>query len=105
MSSQSKCFLCVSASWRLCVNCCPQIHALSIGLINAVRFICLFASAAAGIGTGRAAESAPGLPPDYKLLCQQDFEKPGAIKDFVFTDAKAWKVSETNGNSSLELFA
>jgi hypothetical protein len=72
---------------------------------NRFQLFCILVSVAAGIGTVQAAENAPGVPPGYKLLYQQDFEKAGAIKDFVFTDAKAWKISESNGNSSLELFA
>lgn len=47
---------------------------------------------------------AGSIPTGYKLLYEQNFENPGAIKDFAFTDARAWKISSTNGNSSLELF-
>ena len=50
-----------------------------------------------------AGEKPATLPSDYKLLYEQDFEKPGALKDFVFTDASAWTISATNGNSALEL--
>src|SRR3954452_22940901 len=43
------------------------------------------------------------LPQGYKLLYQQDFNKPGALKDFVMSDATAWKISETNAVFGLEL--
>ena len=51
------------------------------------------------------ASAAPaGLPENYKLLYEQNFEKPEAVQDFVFSDPKAWTLSTTNGNTSLELF-
>ena len=56
------------------------------------------------LATIQAAVQSPDLPAGYKLLYQQDFEKPDALNDFVFTDRKVWKISTTNGNSSLELF-
>ncbi len=48
-----------------------------------------------------AAEAA--LPSGYRLLYEQNFEKSGAIKQFVMTDATAWKVSHTNNQRALEL--
>src|SRR4051794_1989616 len=44
-----------------------------------------------------AADKDSGLPADYQLLYQQDFASADALKDFVFTDASAWKVSEGDG--------
>jgi len=44
-----------------------------------------------------------GLPADYQLLYQQDFAKADALKDFVFTDASAWKWSEGDGKQAMEL--
>jgi hypothetical protein len=41
--------------------------------------------------------------PAGKLLYQQDFEKPGALKDFVMTDPAAWKVATTKDKRALEL--
>jgi len=55
------------------------------------------------VALSRAAENSAGIPAGYKLLYEQDFENPGALKDFVFTDASAWTISATNGNSALEL--
>lgn len=49
-----------------------------------------------------AAETPAGIPAEYKLLHEQDCTKPEAIRDFVFSDAKAWKLSTTNGETSLE---
>jgi len=54
--------------------------------------------------TGSAMLRAASIPEGYKLLYEQDFDKPEAIKDFVFTDPAAWKISAKEGNSSLELF-
>ena len=51
-----------------------------------------------------AAEKSAAIPAGYKLVYEQNFEKPEAINDFAFTDANVWKISTTNGNSSLELF-
>ena len=44
-----------------------------------------------------------GIPADYKLLYSQDFLKPEAVGDFVFSDPAAWKVSEGDGKTALEL--
>lgn len=49
-----------------------------------------------------AASRAADLPSGYKLLYQQDCAKPEAIKDFVFSDPKPWKMTTTNGETSLE---
>ena len=53
---------------------------------------------------GQAAENQGPIPKSYKLVCEQNFQKPDAIKDFVFSDPNAWKISTANGNDSLELF-
>ena len=49
-----------------------------------------------------AAGTPAGIPADYKLLYEQDCAQPEAMKDFVFSDVKAWKMSTTNGETSLE---
>ncbi len=54
-------------------------------------------------GTGWSAESSSGIPAGYKLAYEQNFEGTEGIKDFVFSDPKAWTISKTNGNTSLEL--
>src|SRR6266566_1634884 len=51
----------------------------------------------------QAAGNAVG-PAGYKLVYEQNFERPDALKDFVFSDPGAWKISTKDGNSSLELF-
>ncbi|MBI2946238.1 MAG: hypothetical protein HYY23_01225 [Verrucomicrobia bacterium] len=43
------------------------------------------------------------LPDGFKLLYEQTFENETALKDFVFTDAKAWKFSTDEKSSALEL--
>lgn len=50
-----------------------------------------------------AAERPTGIPDDYQLLYEQKFTSPDALKDFVFTDASAWKISEAGDRSALEL--
>ena len=54
-----------------------------------------------------AAWSADGdgnIPKGYELQYEQNFEKPDSLKDFRFTDVKAWKLSQEGDNQSLELF-
>lgn len=50
-----------------------------------------------------AAENPPDIPAGYQLLYTQDFTSPDALKDFVFTDASAWKLSDGDGKQALEL--
>ena len=65
----------------------------------------LFGAWLFGLASVPAAEPSAPLPAGYKLVYQQDFQKPDAIHDFVFSDPGVWKVSTTNGSSALELFA
>lgn len=61
-------------------------------------------AALAVVTTAAPAEGPPtGVPAGYKLLYSQDFTKPGAIKDFVFTDPDAWKLSTDGDKPALEL--
>jgi hypothetical protein len=48
--------------------------------------------------------AAPAIPADHKLQYQADFAKPETFKEFVFTDAKAWRLSHEDGIDALELF-
>jgi hypothetical protein len=54
---------------------------------------------------------AEDIPADYRLLYDQSCEKSEAIKDFVFSDPAAWRITNdaksrnSPGNSGLELFA
>ncbi|MDB6124585.1 MAG: Signal peptide protein [Pedosphaera sp.] len=50
-----------------------------------------------------AKDQVPTLPKGYKLVYQQDFSKAKALQDFVMADPKAWKLSQINNHSSLEL--
>ena len=49
------------------------------------------------------AADAPKLPAGYKLLYEQNFTKPDALKDFVFTDPSAWKLTKEKDRPALEL--
>jgi len=49
------------------------------------------------------AATPPGIPADYHLIYQQSFDSTNALKDFVFTDAAAWKLTTGNGRTALEL--
>ena len=49
------------------------------------------------------AADAPKLPAGYKLLYEQNFTKPDAIKDFVFTDPSAWRLAKEKDRPALEL--
>ncbi len=52
---------------------------------------------------GLRAENPAGIPSDYRLLYSQQFNSADAIKEFVFTDPAAWKISEGDGKTALEL--
>lgn len=43
------------------------------------------------------------IPARYRLVFEQRFAAPAAIRDFAFTDPAAWKFSSTNGEGALEL--
>ncbi len=64
-----------------------------------VHLVAAFLSAAAPVW---AADTA-NVPAGYKLLYEQKFEKPGAMKDFVLTDASAWKVGKEKDKENLAL--
>lgn len=53
--------------------------------------------------TTAAAELPADIPESYKLVYQQDFSNPAALKDFTFTDPSAWKISSSDGKHALEL--
>ncbi|HUR47688.1 MAG TPA: hypothetical protein VMZ27_17525 [Candidatus Saccharimonadales bacterium] len=61
----------------------------------------LLAAGSYAFGMGAVAAE---IPKNYKLQYAQDFEKPGSLKDFVFTDPHAWKLSKEGESASLELF-
>ena len=66
------------------------------------RQLLLTASALLAALTLHAAD-APKLPAGYKLLYEQDFTKPSALKDFVFTDPSAWRLAKEQEKPALEL--
>jgi hypothetical protein len=43
------------------------------------------------------------IPANYKLVHEQRFTTPDALRDFAFTDPQAWRFATTNDNSALEL--
>ncbi len=45
------------------------------------------------------------IPSGYKLLYEQKFEEPDALKHFQMTEAKAWKYSREEKGGALELAA
>ena len=49
------------------------------------------------------AADAPKLPAGYQLLYEQDFKKPDALKDFVFSDPAAWRLAKEKDRPALEL--
>ncbi len=50
-----------------------------------------------------AADKPAGVPDNYQLLYQQDFNGASALKDFVFTDPAAWKLAHDEKTAALEL--
>lgn len=74
---------------------------------NRLAFLCrIVITCAVALGAAAViarAENPAGIPADYRLLYAQDFKKPDALQDFVFSDPTAWKVSEGDGKAALEL--
>jgi hypothetical protein len=58
-------------------------------------FLCL------ALNTGAFAASI--VPAGFKLVYEQDFEKPSAIEDFLFSDRAAWKTTKDQKTAALEL--
>jgi hypothetical protein len=69
--------------------------------MNTRQFL-LCASALFAVLAARAAD-APKLPAGYKLLYEQNFTKPDALKDFAFTDPSAWRLAKEKDKPALEL--
>jgi hypothetical protein len=67
-----------------------------------MRLICSIAAACL-VSASAFAENPSGIPSDYRLVYSQDFAKDDALKDFIFSDPDAWKVSEGHGKKALEL--
>lgn len=66
---------------------------------------CLALAIAAVPAAVQAAGPAPSAPvPDgYRLVYEQHFDSPDSLRQFVFTDAKAWHWSADGASHSLEL--
>jgi hypothetical protein len=47
--------------------------------------------------------AAEGVPAGYELVYEQDFDSPAALNDFRFTDPRAWKLGDREGDGTLEL--
>lgn len=73
--------------------------------INTLTSICVAAISmvATSFLCGAADAVSAAVPAGYQLLYDQSFEKGDPIKDFVFTDASAWKVSGEGKERALEL--
>lgn len=50
-----------------------------------------------------AADKPTGLPDAYQLLYEQRFDNPSALRDFVMSDPKAWKLASEEKGGALEL--
>lgn len=44
-----------------------------------------------------------GIPNDYQLLYEEDFEGKNPLKAFTMTDPNAWKIADHQGNHALNL--
>lgn len=55
------------------------------------------------LGSQLHAANPAGIPEDYRLLYTQPFSSTNALRDFVFTDAAAWKIGQGDGKAALEL--
>ncbi len=74
-------------------------------MLNRPPKLCLIGTLLAVPLAQAVAAEPPALPPGYRLLYEQDFEKPSALADFVRTDAGAWKVARDGKGAALELVA
>src|SRR5262245_47557145 len=70
---------------------------------NFVAHLTFVTLLAASSGSLSAADKPANLPASYKLLYEQSFDNPKALKDFVFTDAQAWKFAKEEKGGALEL--
>jgi len=69
-------------------------------------FLCSLLSLGVCVSGLRAADTPKDLPAGYRLLYEQNeqnLEGEGALKEFVFTDPKAWKWSKDEKSAALEL--
>ena len=66
------------------------LSAIACGLVTVAMTLCL-------------AANPPGIPRAYRLLYGQSCSSTNALREFVFTDSTAWRVTSTNGKSALEL--
>ena len=62
-----------------------------------------FASCAFAVAAFAATAAETNLPAGYKLLYEQNCDKPDVIREFVMTDPGAWRIAETNNQRALEL--
>src|SRR6266403_5984287 len=62
----------------------------------------LFLILVAGLSSN-GAEKPAGIADGYKLLFEQKFDAESSIKDFIFTDSKAWKWSKEENGGALDL--
>jgi len=44
------------------------------------------------------------IPSNYQLVYSQDFSLPQAFANFEMTDKTAWRINDSGGNNTLELF-
>jgi hypothetical protein len=68
-----------------------------------MKLLALALAGVLGAGLVSRAADVPKLPAGFKLLYDQDFSKPDAIKQFVFSDPKAWRMAKDGDKGSLEL--
>jgi hypothetical protein len=66
----------------------------SVGCLAGLLLIC---------DAAYSADPSSNVPAGYKLLYHKQFTGPDDLRDFVMTDAKAWRVTKTNDSVALEL--
>jgi hypothetical protein len=71
--------------------------------LSMLRALPLFAAIlVVGLAPAASVRAEP-IPANFKLLYEQNFEKPESINDFVFTDPTEWKLGSDASNTWLEL--
>lgn len=69
-----------------------------------ISLLCFLSFALAWPAIG-VADAAADIPDGYKLVYEQDFERPRALNDFRYTDPRAWRIGEFKDTRALELHA
>jgi hypothetical protein len=81
-----------------------KTHLASLQRFNASTLLTSLSILLSFAISARAADKPSGIPAGYQLQYEQSFDSPEALKQFVFSDPKAWRHAKDGDNGALELF-